>query len=362
MNIIVLATAARLRGALTIYKQFLEHLKDECREDNYYVFVHDSMPMPEIHGVTYFVVNTTSILNRVKFDFWGCASYLKEKNVSADVIVSLQNTGLQTNLPQVVYYHQPTPLYPYSWSLLKRTERSLYFYKHVYPLFVKLTKNRKTHYVVQIQFMKDGLVRVMGVSPENVSILFPDVEYVDESSIESYHWGDDKTHFIYPASTAEFKRHDTLIKAIAKVKGREKVKIHFTISEGERADLDTMVKEYGVQDQIVMEGAIEHKKLLSMCKSSAGLLFPSKMETLGLPLLEAAACGVPIAAADMDYSHQVAGDYDGIKYIGVDDIEGWASAIDLLATEKKKYSSIKRQKSSWPSFFELVRNSAEKKV
>lgn len=359
MNVVVLATASRIGGALTIYKQFLEHLKDEIGNDKYYILVNEAVPKPSIEGVQYFVIDTTSTKNRLLFDFYNGKKMIKEKGFAPDVIISLQNTGLfHSSLPQVIYYHQSIPLYPQGWSLFKKEERTLFYYKYIYPFFVKVTQNVSTRYVVQIPFIKKGMVEKFKVPEKRVHIMFPDVEEIDIEAIEPFDWGDDDTHFLYPANGSGYKMHITLIKALQKI-NNPKIKLHLTFPKGRYPLIDKRIKESGLDDFIIREGAISHQQLLSMYKASAGLLFPSTIETIGLPLLEAAAFGCPIIAADVDYAHQVLKEYEGVAYLNpnLDNVNAWVENIQFLISNQKRYKPISKQESSWPQFFELVRKS-----
>jgi len=362
MNVVVLATASRIGGALTIYKQFLEHLKDEIGNDKYYILVNEAVPKPTIEGVQYFVIDTTSTKNRLLFDFYSGKKMMKEKGFAPDVIISLQNTGLfHSNLSQVIYYHQSIPLYPQSWSLFKKKERTLFYYKYIYPFFVKCTRNKKTQYVVQIPFIKKGMVEKFHVPANHVHTMFPDVEDINADAIEAFNWGDGNIHFLYPANGSSYKMHITLIKALKQLNDK-RIKLHLTIAKGAYPVIDQLITDAGLDESIIRDGAISHSQLLSMYKGSAGLLFPSTIETIGLPLLEAAAFGTPIVAADVDYAHQVLGSYEGVEFVNPYEDYKWAEAIKTVINTPKRYQPIERQKSSWPRFFELVRNSAEKKV
>lgn len=62
------------------------------------------------------------------------------------------------------------------------------------------------------------------------------------------------------------------------------------------------------------------------------LLFPSYIETVGLPLLEAKKHHAPIIAANLDYAREVLNDYDKVKYFNPDDPEKLA----MLMYEKMK--------------------------
>lgn len=357
MNIVVLATASRQAGALTIYKQFLNHLQNVRKGDNYYIFLHPSMPQPEMPSVNYIVIDTSSFLNRIRFDFYGCKIELKRREIQEDVIISLQNTGIfRAPVPQIIYYHQPLPLYPNKWNPFKKTELPMFCYKHIYSLFVRLTCNSLTQYVAQIPFIKEGICRKWNVEPERVHVLFPDIERVDVEKVTPYEWGDDCMHFVYPANMAKYKNYDILVNALSMVQDKKSYKLHLTLTKEEYPELYKRIKVLGLENVVLLEGMMPHERILSMYKASKALLFPSTIETLGLPLLEAGAFGLPIIAADLDYAHQVMEGYEGIRYVDAYDAKAWAKAIEDLRFDKGNYPPITYRESTWPKFFELIRN------
>ena len=103
-TIVVAAAASRVRGALTMYNQFLDHLKKDVGNNRYYIFVHPSMPKPEIERVDYIDIDITSTVKRLVFDYWGCSEYLKSHQINADFLLSLENTGVRVNgIPQFIF-------------------------------------------------------------------------------------------------------------------------------------------------------------------------------------------------------------------------------------------------------------------
>jgi glycosyltransferase involved in cell wall biosynthesis len=360
MNVVVLATASRLAGALTIYKQFIAHLASEIGGDNYYLFIHPSMPQPKITKVEYILIDTSSFWSRLEFDIWGCKKEMRKRGIQADVILSLQNTGLfHAPAPQLIYYHQPLPLYPNNWNPLKRTERHMFLYKNIYPIFVKLTCNAKTQYIVQIPFIQEGLSRMMKINTSRIHVLFPDIERVEAEKINAYCWNDSYYHFVYPANMAKYKNYDVLVDAFYLIEDKDNYRLHFTINKDEYPELYKKIVKLGLKDVICLDGMMPHNRILSMYKSSTALLFPSTIETLGLPLLEAGALGLPIIAADLDYTHQVIGDYEGVHYVDANNAKAWAVAISELKSRPVRYTPIKYKTSTWPLLFDLVRNIGE---
>lgn len=85
------------------------------------------------------------------------------------------------------------------------------------------------------------------------------------------------------------------------------------------------------------------------------MLFPSYIETFGLPLVEAASFGMPILAAEMDYAREVMGDYEGVKFLDHKDSKLWAENIIDLYNKRIKYTPYNiHYETSWKDFFELI--------
>ena len=57
-----------------------------------------------------------------------------------------------------------------------------------------------------------------------------------------------------------------------------------------------------------LRGYVEKEELARLYRAAAALVFPSRYEGFGLPVLEAMACGTPVVASDDDAMREVAGD------------------------------------------------------
>ncbi len=364
MNIAVAAMALRSGGALTIYNQFLFHLKEHVSDNKYYVFVSADMPKPNIRNVFYIDSSKHSGMQRIFFDAIGCKQYFKQHHIKIDVIVSLQNTSINMGKEchSVIYYHQSLPLYQYKWSFLKKDERLLFFYKNIYPFFVRLFLRKNTSVIVQTNFIKQAFIKKFRFSDENVHVLFPDVEKICPNDVETVDLGQTFFHFIYPASGASYKNHAILCRALGVIKKinysiYKKIRIHFTISESNCPEfVRKEISNNEVVECIAFDGTMPHDKLLQFYKSSQCLLFPSYLETLGLPLLEAAAFGLPVLTVDLPYAHEVLEKYDGAFYIQFDDKDKWAEYMIMIISNYRRFRPLaSTSSSSWNQFFELLK-------
>ena len=341
--IVVSSAALRSSGGLTVYKQFVGYLPDNIGHDHYIIFVDDSMPRPDIEGVEYVLVNLRNPIRRIWFDWVGCRCFLKRGGIVPDSIVSLQNTGLRCfrKYPQLIYYHQSLPFYSRKLSFFKSSERTLWYYKHIYGWFVKCSLGPKTRVVVQIPHIKREFVEKFRFPEESVFVCFPDSEEIDKELIKPYEWNDRKYHFIYPATAYDYKNHCVLIKAMDIINQSRPdfapmIRIHFTFPFNKHLKPCLLVDEYALNSQFVFSPQIPHSTLLSYYAGSTALLFPSTLETIGLPLIEAASLGIGIIAADLEYARDVLGDYEGVVFCPSDDASYWAREI-MDACKKRLY-------------------------
>lgn len=360
MNVVVIASASRTGGALSIYLQFLNHLETEIGAGHYYIFVDPKMPCRKIDGVEYIPINTSGIA-RFLFDINGFKIIIRKRRICPDVIFSLQNTAVFCDdVPQLVYYHQSLPFFKCKFNLLTSTGRTYIFYHYLYPLYVKLLHNRNVKYIVQTDYIKKCFSKkYSSVSRDDVYSFFPDVEDVAICNVVDYAYEKDTYNFVYPALAADYKEHETLVYALKKLEEKEtdvfnKVRIHFTFTENSYPHLSNLISNLHLEKNFVFHGRIDHEILLSMVKSSHGLLFPSVIETIGLPMLEAAAMGVPVVANDLPFVHSVIDDYEGATFVKLHDYEQWAQTILSLCYRLEHFHELSMNRSTWPDVFRLI--------
>lgn len=99
------------------------------------------------------------------------------------------------------------------------------------------------------------------------------------------------------------------------------------------------------QERAINKHVFEHNNLSdaayrTLLGKSWGLLFPSFAEGFGLPLIEAAAAGIPILCGKNAVYHEILGNYP--LYLNVDNFYGWRQGI-LERAGRKRESEVDRQ-------------------
>ena len=359
MTVCLIATICRESGALSIYNQMMSHLLHEKKNGNeYIVFIDPSMPMPDIEGVRYIGYSTLGA-RRIKFDYLDFKKICYEQGIKPDVIFSLNNTGERYgDVRQIVYYHQPLPLYDYHFSPFDANERSVAAFKLYFPFFVKQSLKWTDTLVVQTNIIRRLFSQRFKFPEEKIELAFPDVEDIDKNSIPDYLFDANYCHFVYPATLVGYKEHITLALALSTLKEKEyldKIRIHLSLKKGEHPKLQCVIDSFGLGNNFIFHGPMPHEQLLSMYKAADGLLFPSVIETIGLPLLEAAAFGLPVLANDLDYVKDVLKGYDGLITVPLRDYKAWGERIANLCNDKPRYNIYHREGGSdWPKIFRMI--------
>lgn len=103
------------------------------------------------------------------------------------------------------------------------------------------------------------------------------------------------------------------------------------VSEQTRARLTAIAAEHGLSDRVEILGFVTDAQVAHLTRTAYGVVFDSLLEGFGLPLLEALACGAPVAAADIPTSREVCGDY--AVYFKPNDAKGVAQALKTMVAE-----------------------------
>lgn len=362
-NIIVNATASRASGALSILKQFLENIPVH-NQDIYYVFIAKSVDFESTQYIHFIPIDTCSWMKRIYWDELGLKRWLVKRQIRANLIISFQNTGVNcaSQIPQLIYYHNVIPLLNISWSIWRKDEWLFLIYKYVYPFFVRHSLTENTYVVVQLPSTKEAFMHKFKFPKERLYIVRPDIKDIELIQCSEVKFCDDCFHFIYPATPFLYKNHLDIVYALSALRSIDpsllkQIKIHFTLNTGELLYLDTEIAKMGLEKNFIFEGTIPFLRLMSYYKSVAALLFPSYLESFGLPLLEAAKVGLPIVVTDLPYAKDVVGTYDGATFVKMHDSVAWAKAIQALCYSKKRYPSFIQQKEKgWPFFFKIIAN------
>ena len=349
-NIVVNATALDTSGALTILKQFVDNIPNDINK-NYIIFVSPKINFntkkTNVNLISIFKVK--GLIRRFLWDCFGVCKWLKKHHLMPDVSISLQNTNFRTGykIPNYIYYHQPLPFYPQHWSVWRRAERILWFYKYIYPFFVKLFMNSRTEVFVQLNYIKVGFIKKYGVASSKVHVIFPEVNLPKNVFDCNTIIFDDTVNLFYPATPFFYKNHRLLIDAIKDINNK-KIALYLTC---DKEDLGC-----NIEGNVHFIGKVPYNVVFTLYKHCDAMVFPSYIETLGLPLVEAASVGCPIIASDLPFAREVLNGYSGVTFLPYNDKEMWIKTICQVKKGIRYTPYIWKDKDSWAKLFEIINN------
>jgi glycosyltransferase involved in cell wall biosynthesis len=110
--------------------------------------------------------------------------------------------------------------------------------------------------------------------------------------------------FIYVATGEPHKNHPTLIEAWCLLAEQNLfpslcLTLDQKISKQLCKLIESKQKAYGIN--VFNSGANTHDQIMSLYSQTRALIFPSILESFGLPLIEARDAGLPILASELDY-------------------------------------------------------------
>ena len=195
----------------------------------------------------------------------------------------------------LIFFHNELILNPFN-SEISFFEKSIFILKKLYINFL----NKKDYeWVVQTSHIQYKLSNGLGIPRKEVMIapIFGDFEYKNKCIKENY--------FIYPTSNEKHKNNLRLIKAFIMAAKQVSIPIYLEITLTKN-ELKKIVRTAIPPNlKILGLGTLSHHELILRISRSQFLIFPSLVESFGLPLIEAIQNGCKVLASDLDYVNEI---------------------------------------------------------
>lgn len=163
-------------------------------------------------------------------------------------------------------------------------------------------------------WIKSDLQKQLGVSAEKVFVT-PEImqaRYLERPSEQLL--AEARTRlklperfFIYPAAVWPHKNHERLIRAFAEL---NECDVHLILTGGGQADshLPALIQSLGMTNRIRLLGRVDDATLVALYHLATALVMPSEHEAWSLPVMEAMACGCPVASSNVTSLPEEVGD------------------------------------------------------
>ena len=324
MRIMVFDVPAENGGALSVLYDFYNEYKVD--QKNEYIFV---VSLPELKEtsnikVLRFPWIKKSWCHRIYFDHFIAPKLIRKYKV--DKVLSLQNIIIpHTRADQSVFVHNALPFSEYRFSFNKN--RLLWVYQNVIGKNIMKSVKKANHVFVQTNWMKKKCIEQLQVIPEKIEVKPPKIDIEVKKTFEKTK--ESVSTFFYPASGVVFKNHKVIVYAclMLKEEGKNDYKVIFTLKGNENehiASLYNIVEKNELPIKFI--GSLTREEVFGFYAKST-LIFPSYIETVGLPLLEAKMHNTPILASDSDYAHEIIDGYEKVEFFNPFDVSSLRNII-----------------------------------
>ena len=200
---------------------------------------------------------------------------------------------LKNSVKTYIFFHNNLLLNPFSHPISFKS-RVFNFFKFNY---IKYYNNEDYYWIVQTPIIYKSLKKNLFISTNQVYI-YP---IIDEKSI-LVNEKKSTNNFIYVSSGVSHKNHIRLIKAFIEVSAQtdKDIKLHLTLNK------EYLPKNiYPTNLKVKFHGTLSLDDVNELYNSCEFAIYPSLVESFGLPLVEAANYSCKVIASDLPYVHEI---------------------------------------------------------
>lgn len=344
MNIMVFDVPAESGGALSVLNDFYNEVKSYKDRNINWIFVVSKPKLQQTDNIK--VLRSPWIkkswFHRLYFDNFIAPKLIKKYNV--DKVLSLQNVVIPyTKVKQILYIHNSLPFIDYSFAF--RENKKLWIYQNIIGKNIISSIKKADKVIVQTKWMKKACMDKANVERKKIDVVYPKIS----TSIDNFFEANETSlkTFFYPANGMYYKNHRLIVEACKGLKKQniDGYKVLFTLKGNENEHIKKLYKEV-IKHKIPIQfvGEISREDVFELYTKSI-LIFPSYIETFGLPILEAKLHRGIILASDCPFSHEILDDYKNAYFFNpFNTLDLFKNMCAIL--EKKSYHEVKEQRNS----------------
>jgi glycosyltransferase involved in cell wall biosynthesis len=281
------------------------------------------------------------------------------KKIKPDIWISLHDiTPNLVPTRQFVYCHHPTVFFKpgiKEWRFDYKIGLFSILYKFLYQINIK--KNEAV--IVQQHWIKKEFQKIYNLN----TIVVCKPEFTETQTLNHIALNKDKIHFFYPSFPRTFKNFELIFEAIKLLDDgvREKTEFHFTtIKNNSNRYAKHLYTKYKTLSPVRFHEYLSRDEVLTYYKSVDCILFPSKLETWGLPISEAKAFNKPMLLANLPYAKETVGDYKNVSFFDTDSPQELATLITQFVNKKIVFQENKykfdstEQLNNWFALFDFI--------
>ena len=306
INIVISAVNIIEGGALAILRECLESLSRWCNDSlNIIAIVHDKK-LCKFDNIEYIEIPWAkrNWLNRLYCEY----HYLKklDHKIKSDIWLSLHDTTPNIKArTRAVYCHNPSPFYKPKLSDIKYSLKE-YLFSKFYKYLYQINIQKNTFVIVQQEWLRNEFSKLFKINVNNIIVAPPKQNSQITQVLKDNKPNSNIKVFFYPAYPRTFKNFEDICEAckVLSSRGEHNYRVILTIDGSENKYARDIVNKYSHIKEISFQGLLKPKQVFDIYSKTDCLLFPSKLETWGLPISEFIQFKKPMIIAELPYAHE----------------------------------------------------------
>ena len=259
-----------------------------------------------------------------------------------------------------VYCHNPTPFYKIQIADIRYPNLILssFFYKYLYQINIR----SNDYVIVQQMWMKEIFCKIFNIELNKVIVASPIHKLYQSKILENKDLETNKV-FFFPCLPRPFKNIDVLGRTCQLLHkfGIFNYQLLLTIDGTENTYSKRIVERYKDIPQIKFLGRITRTEVFEIYQKCDVLLFPSLLETWGLPMSEFKQFNKPMFASNLPYAKETVGNYHKAIFLHPNKSQEWASYMQKIIEDKRiifehheEIKTMQPKADNWSEIFDIL--------
>lgn len=326
-TIVISAVNLRKGGTLTILRECLRAFSEwNSRDEHRVVAVVHKKELAYYDHIEYVEMpwSVRSWIHRLWCEYVSMHK-LSRQIGNVNLWLSLHDTTPRVQAErQAVYCHNSYPFFSWHWRHLLLNYRIVSF--ALFTKFIyRINIHRNRYLIVQQEWFRREMSRMFGIDRKNIIVAKP--ESMATTNIFKHQTSNVKCEtssfiFLYPAFPDVHKNMECLCEAARLLEqevGTQRFEVVLTTARDFNKYSKYISRHWGDIRSLRFCGFLDRPSLAAEYAKAACLVFPSKVETWGLPISEFSPSGRPMLLADLPYAHETSAGSRCVSFFNPED-------------------------------------------
>lgn len=297
-------------GPLSVMKDFLSELSELNDGSLKIIALVNSSKLFNIGNIEYFEFpkSKKSWLYRIYYEYVYFKRFSEE--IGPDYWISMHDmTPNITCENQYVYCHNATPYYTPTWKDWRYGSRaSLFSLLYIYLYRINIRKNKGV--IVQQEWLRKKFRNRFNLN--NIIVAYPKVNNVQFSDYKQISIESEIKKIFFPSFPRSFKNFEVICEAysILPKEYQNRLNIYLTLDKKSNSYASYIINKYKDLEGLKFVGLLSRTQVFEYYREMDGLIFPSKLESWGLPITEFKNFNKPIFLSNLPYAKETLGNYN----------------------------------------------------